>query len=727
MNEYEKNLEIIKKSIDDGLMSGKVFGIKYLREDELERLAVIVLKRIKSYGTIKNGKIKLSVPMTNIACAIGDDVFRGSKDIDSLDEVKRNKMKFTCGFNLLSSLHRDDIVKIAERFGQYMVYVRKHKMMTSLINGVDVKPKYHFHKDAQDRPPIKWLESNHRVCGKLMKYPNPEALKMDSLNTPMVFRVVNKLQFVAVRINKEVLYEAIKSRKDSILTFDDKDLTEDKILSKLTETKNTLIAAFKNRHKERFFMYYKIDFRGRVYPQMAHLNPVASKLARALLMFADEEPIGDFGFDWLKLHIANCLGEDKISPSDRMKYVEDNEESILGLYESGDWQNVDSPFEFLAALLEYKKLKGRGANAMSGLPISFDATNSGLQHLAMLSGCRKSGELCNLTDSDTRGDFYGFVATKVFGKLNTPTEKSIKDYDYIVKKLRQYDDLKDYATTNKMKKRLELIESWEKEFFQSRTYAINKCAEYFWMQFDDYKTRRDIAKAPCMVIWYGAGSKTMADQTLDKFKPESKFAGINYRFCKFLTNKVKRVCLEELRAPSLVQSVFEAMAIRAHENGTDLVVKMPKSGMIVAQYYRYYYKPQVGVYLEKGKKIQPRVILKKKDKLMVKKGALSAQANLTHAFDAQYLMMVVDSADFEMLVCHDSFSCKLANAGELFELCRVKMKEAYSGNALIELLTLNGFDDMIDDDGNIVINHKDTLHFGDLDSSECLGNDWAVS
>ena len=43
-----------------------------------------------------------------------------------------------------------------------------------------------------------------------------------------------------------------------------------------------------------------------------------------MLKFADAKPLGKRGLYWLKVHLANFAGKDKMSFDDRAQYVNDN-------------------------------------------------------------------------------------------------------------------------------------------------------------------------------------------------------------------------------------------------------------------------------------------------------------------------------------------------------------------------------------------------------------------
>jgi DNA-directed RNA polymerase len=64
-----------------------------------------------------------------------------------------------------------------------------------------------------------------------------------------------------------------------------------------------------------------LDFRGRLYYRGTP-NPQGADLARAVLHFHNKKALGKRGVFWLKVHIANSLGYDKVSPQERAEYVD---------------------------------------------------------------------------------------------------------------------------------------------------------------------------------------------------------------------------------------------------------------------------------------------------------------------------------------------------------------------------------------------------------------------
>jgi DNA-dependent RNA polymerase len=132
---------------------------------------------------------------------------------------------------------------------------------------------------------------------------------------------------------------------------------------------------------------YGLDFRGRIYAKEG-FNFAQHDRIRSLVRFRDGAVLGGDGLRWLKIHAANTYGQDKISYDDRVKWVEQRPDSIARVAADpeasfGFWSSADKPFAFAAACRELvNALNNPGF--VTTLPLPFDHTASGIQHLALL-------------------------------------------------------------------------------------------------------------------------------------------------------------------------------------------------------------------------------------------------------------------------------------------------------------------------------------------------------
>lgn len=104
------------------------------------------------------------------------------------------------------------------------------------------------------------------------------------------------------------------------------------------------------------------------------------------------------GLEYLKIDIANNFGLDKEDWDVRIAWFDENEHQLDALIKS-----AEEPALYFAGLGAYRAFKAGNA---SGYPIALDATSSGIQLLACLTGDRKAASLCNVIDTGHREDAY---------------------------------------------------------------------------------------------------------------------------------------------------------------------------------------------------------------------------------------------------------------------------------------------------------------------------------
>lgn len=101
------------------------------------------------------------------------------------------------------------------------------------------------------------------------------------------------------------------------------------------------------------------------------------------------------GLEYLKIDIASTFGLDKKTWDQRICWFDENIDQLDDLV-----KEADEPALFYAGVQAYRKaLRGE----TSGYPISQDATSSGLQILACLTGDRKAAQLCNVINFSENG------------------------------------------------------------------------------------------------------------------------------------------------------------------------------------------------------------------------------------------------------------------------------------------------------------------------------------
>ena len=105
--------------------------------------------------------------------------------------------------------------------------------------------------------------------------------------------------------------------------------------------------------------------------------------------------------EYLQIDIANNFGLDTLNWDDRLQWFKDNENKLDSLL-----NQAKEPALFFAGVKAWRQVLNGEA---IGYPISLDATASGFQILACLTGDRQAAELCNVVDTGNRLDAYTVI------------------------------------------------------------------------------------------------------------------------------------------------------------------------------------------------------------------------------------------------------------------------------------------------------------------------------
>jgi DNA-directed RNA polymerase len=144
------------------------------------------------------------------------------------------------------------------------------------------------------------------------------------------------------------------------------------------------------------------------------LSPQGTDFEKALFLFSEEGPVNEY---WLAFHVATTYGLDKSSMEERQEWVSNNHDLISRIANDplshlSEWSDVSEPWCFLASCVEYNDCVIEKIRSTSGLPISVDATCSGLQHLSALTLDRSAAEMVNVVPTLRPTDAYAVVAER---------------------------------------------------------------------------------------------------------------------------------------------------------------------------------------------------------------------------------------------------------------------------------------------------------------------------
>ena len=188
-------------------------------------------------------------------------------------------------------------------------------------------------------------------------------------------------------------------------------------------TRMTMEAVSRFKDKEKFYIPWSFDYRGRAYPIPAFLTPQTDDFGKSLIRFADESVITPVAIEWLSFQVATTYGLDKATMSERLAWTKENCTLIKRVAKDpisflSDWEAAEEPWQFLAACDEYYHCVILKDKHTTGLPVATDATCSGLQILAGLARDKSTATLVNVVGSDRPQDAYKVVAE--VSKWNIP-------------------------------------------------------------------------------------------------------------------------------------------------------------------------------------------------------------------------------------------------------------------------------------------------------------------
>jgi DNA-directed RNA polymerase len=475
----------------------------------------------------------------------------------------------------------------------------------------------------------------------------------------------------------------------------------------------------RSRGDRPIWLDYSCDKRGRVYA-LPHLNFARADHVRAMFKCANGLPLGGDTY-WLEIHCANCAGVDKLPREDRFKWVHANRAEIrkiaadpYGTFNKDvlggrGWLSAGSPFMFVASCLELAGAWDNPKNFVTTLPVGFDGSCNGIQHLACLGRDWAAGTMVNLVPSkDQRPyDVYRDIITKTIALVEEAGSdhaawwrlrfERLKSRPKQLRKLIKptamtyaYSVTLSGATRQIAKNYVGLGESArgkefdpDPEIFYGELRAVaadrhhNKGEGWAARQFKnlfDYWPPREWKRQPKV---------TPSAATLDFVE--------SWQACQYLAKTVLKACDKVLPGPKRVMEYIQRLAKDRTDRDLFLEWTTP-SGFPVSNRYQ---KPKTRVVdcMSGGVRVQHKLAIGVTDKINRKKVLRAAAANFTHSMDASHLAKAVNAAAAEgidVLTIHDSYSCLAPQAGRLHHILTDEMSKLYlSHDALAELRARN--------------------------------------
>lgn len=481
---------------------------------------------------------------------------------------------------------------------------------------------------------------------------------------------------------------------------------------------------------EKIYFPWNIDYRGRCYPIPTAISPQGDDIQKALLLFAEPSPLAsDADTKWLAIHGANLAGRDKLPFAGRVAWIEEHEEQIKA--SAADplsytwWSEVaknDYPMEFLSFCLEwtrlcaYKDEHGTAVGFVTGLPIAFDGTCSGLQHFSGLLRDEIGGAAVNLLPSDNVQDIYSIVADKVNTVLLKDAQSGTAD-GY------KYDKQGNVVNDQEGKPRI---------VYGTKTLAQN------WVSFNRLKYSQDgitrkVCKRSVMTLAYGSKLYGFKENLLsDIIKPfvlehpdENPFVSpiqaATY-MARLIWEAVGTTVVKAVEGMAWLQKVAELICKEGH-----VVTWTTPNGLPVQQNYMCLTQEVMKLRFNRAR-VRFYTQVEQEGVVDTRRQAQGISPNFIHSMDAAHLQRVVNAeyskGNTNFMMIHDSFGTDAAHAGQLFKTIREEFVGLYKDqNYLQDFLEQVSY--LINDDDMDKI--PKIPSFGTLDLEEVKKSDFCFA
>ena len=411
---------------------------------------------------------------------------------------------------------------------------------------------------------------------------------------------------------------------------------------------------------ERIYFPHTIDWRGRAYPVPIFLNPQGDDMAKSLLQFAEGKELGEEGVLWLKVHIANLFGVDKVAFSDRIQWVDDNHvqliQSALFPENAEFWRTADKPWQALAACFEYAgamMMHGGPEEYVSHLPIAMDGSCNGLQNLSAMLKDPVGGAATNLIPSALPQDIYTQVAERVLSKLRVMAADVGTDED--IRMARMWLGM---GVGRKLVKRPVMTKPYGVTAFGIRD-----------------QMKQEIA-SQCLIKDRSVWLKKDTD------KPEKA----EYYAASFLAPLVSDAINEQVVAAKDVMDWLQESAKAAAAEGLPLEWVTP-IGLRVRQSYQKMSTKQHKASI--GGQVVRVSVAKPTGEINARKQSTGMSPNVVHSFDAAHMMKTVNAC-YEhgitnLAMVHDSYATNACDVGTMNALLRGAFVKMYQPQVLEDL------------------------------------------
>jgi DNA-directed RNA polymerase, mitochondrial len=398
----------------------------------------------------------------------------------------------------------------------------------------------------------------------------------------------------------------------------------------------------KFKDEKAFYFPHTLDFRGRLYANTAFLNPQGEDSARGLLEFSKGKPLGSSGYAWLKVHLANCWGEDKVSLEERLEWTEEHEDEILKIgidpLACTSWMEADKPWQYLRACIEFTCCNN-DMEYISHLPITVDGSCNGLQHFSAMLRDEVGGCATNLVHYDQPQDIYEIVRSHTIDIIRGDADPEFRQ--------------------------------WATEL------------------------NRALVKRPVMTTPYGATLYGMRDQIHEELKKQMD-KGITFNnidgttdlwpHCKYLAKHIYQAIGQVVVSSRVGMQWLQDVSKVMSKADRPIFWTMP-TGFVVKQKYLKSVVKQIKTVINGRMASLFAGVLRSDEKMDKARQANGIAPNLIHSLDAAHLMMTITKARNKhhiesFAVVHDSFGTHACDIEQLGVVLRETFVDLYSNDLL---------------------------------------------
>jgi len=338
-------------------------------------------------GKISNKEIYIKLFSIILIDKVAKPIQAVSTQLGHIAGIKNSAEAFEWGILLIKECKKFGLYSFQDVDGDWYV----HPNFT-----LDKKTKQKLAKLQYLPPmktmPIKWtnnhnggwfFETKHLVLGS----------RFTKHNESLAYDVINKLQSIPWEIDS-ITYN-LEKQTNRVMN------------------KKKFLRVIKEYLGIPFHFVWRYDSRGRSYSSGYDLNLQSNEYGKSLLSLHKKELITKLGLPNLYIAIANHAGKDKLTWQERYDWTA--KQNINDI----EW---DEPILGRKAI---RALQDTKAGKPTGYVMSVDATSSGIQIMAAVSGCKETAKLVNMSDPTTRYDVYTEIADLMNKQLPKPVPRKI--------------------------------------------------------------------------------------------------------------------------------------------------------------------------------------------------------------------------------------------------------------------------------------------------------------